>query len=268
MCAMSPSDRGEQVVAALRIERVTVVFGGVRAVSDLSMTAPEGSVVSIIGPNGAGKTTLLNAVSGFARTRSGSIHCGEVDLTHAPAARRASLGIARTFQNLQLFRSMSLLDNVVTGSHTRLRTGVLGGFVYWPRAAAEDTAARARAMDVLDQVGIARYAHRPAGSLPFGVQKMAGVARALAMTPRILLLDEPAAGMTQREVDAFAEFVLSVRAAHALTVVLVEHNMSLVMGLSDSIVVMNGGALLAEGKPTEIRENPAVLAAYLGAPGK
>jgi branched-chain amino acid transport system ATP-binding protein len=248
----------------LVVEELTVAYGGVRAVDALSLAVPARMVVSIIGPNGAGKTTLLNAISGFARPQSGTIRYADVDLTRLPASRRAALGIARTFQDLQLFPRLSLLENVIIGSHSRLSTGLISGMFYWPKAAAEDARARAEAMELLERVNIAQYAKQRVATLPFGIQKMAGIARALALKPRLLLLDEPAAGMSHHEVESFICFIQELRAEHNLTILLVEHNMELVMGLSDRVVVMNHGRQLAAGSPGEIRTNPAVMAAYLG----
>lgn len=248
----------------LTVSRLSVTFSGVHALSDLSLEVPDGTILALIGPNGAGKTTLLNVVSGFVRPQSGFVRYGDIDLTRLPAWGRARLGIGRTFQNLQVFGSLSLLDNVIIGRHSRSRTGLIGAMVRWGRAATEDARSREAAMAILGRLGIERYAERRVSELPFGVQKMAGLARALALEPRLVLLDEPAAGMSRLEVDRFAMLMRRIQEEWHLTVVLVEHNMGLVMRLADHVVVVDRGRRLAGGLPEEMRRDPAVLATYLG----
>ena len=251
--------QGEPLLAA---REVTIAFGGVRAVDGLSFEVPAGAIVSLIGPNGAGKTTVLNGLSGFVRA-SGSVRFQGIELLKQPAHRRAALGIGRTFQNLQLFSDMTLLENVLTGQHARLGGNVLLDALRFPVVAGERRA-RAEAMELLRFLSLERYADRRAGALPFGVQKLAGVARALAVRPTLLLLDEPAAGLNRQEASALGELIGGLTREFGLAVLLVEHNMRLVMGISDYLVVMAEGRKLTEGTPAEVRRDPAVIAAYLG----
>lgn len=251
-----------QAEPLLAAREVTIAFGGVRAVDGLNFEVPAGAIVSLIGPNGAGKTTVLNSLSGFVRA-SGSVRFQGIELLKQPAHRRAALGIGRTFQNLQLFSDMTLLENVLTGQHARLGGNVLLDALRFPVVAGERRA-RAEAMELLRFLSLERYADRRAGALPFGVQKLAGVARALAVRPTLLLLDEPAAGLNRQEASALGELIGGLTREFGLAVLLVEHNMRLVMGISDYLVVMAEGRKLTEGTPAEVRRDPAVIAAYLG----
>jgi branched-chain amino acid transport system ATP-binding protein len=249
--------------AILSLHELSVAFGGVRAVHALSFDVRPRSIVALIGPNGAGKTTALNAISGFVRA-SGSVRYRGTELLRKPAHARASLGIGRTFQNLQLFRGMTLLENVVTGRHTTLGGNLLLDMLWFP-VAGREREARDRAMAILQTLRIDGYASAAVEGLPFGIQKLAGVARALAVDADLLLLDEPAAGLNRSEVDAFGDLVQRLRDERGITVVLVEHNMRLVMGISDTIVVLDQGEKLMEGSPDAVRDDPRVIEAYLGA---
>jgi branched-chain amino acid transport system ATP-binding protein len=251
-----------QADALLSLRDLAIAFGGVHAVEGLSFDVPKGAIVSLIGPNGAGKTTVLNSISGFVRAR-GSIHFEDMELLGKPAYRRAQLGIGRTFQNLQLFGSMTLLDNVLVGQHSSLAGNVFLDMLRVP-VLADERRARQRAQELLRLLNIERLAHRRAEGLPFGVQKLAGVARALAMSPRLLLLDEPAAGLNPREAEGLAALIVSLRRELGVTILLVEHNMRLVMRISDRIVVLDEGRKLTEGLPGQIISDPAVIEAYLG----
>jgi branched-chain amino acid transport system ATP-binding protein len=246
----------------LSLRDVSIAFGGVHAVEGVSFDVPEGAIVSLIGPNGAGKTTLLNSVSGFVKA-AGSIRFRDVELIKQAPHRRAGLGIGRTFQNLQLFHSMTLLDNIIAGQHVRLGGNILQDIIRFPIVEREREA-HARGLAVLSTLGIERYAHRRVGGLPFGVQKLAGVARALAPQPVLLLLDEPAAGLNRKEADTLGSMISSLRQELGVTILLVEHNMRLVMGISDHVVVLDDGMKLTEGSPREVIGNAEVIEAYLG----
>ncbi|HEV3310945.1 MAG TPA: ABC transporter ATP-binding protein [Chloroflexota bacterium] len=250
----------------LTLSDLTIRFGGVDAVSGFSLAVPPGRVTSVIGPNGAGKTTLLNCISGFTRPQSGSIHLHEHDLTKARTWRRADAGVGRTFQNLQLFQRMTVLENVVCGYHVHQHTTVATGLLYWGWAARDDRASRKWAMSVLERVGLEVEANRPAASLPLASQKLLGVARALACRPRLLLLDEPAAGLSQPAMEGLGDLVTRLAQDDGLAIILVEHNMGLVMRVSDHVVVMNQGKLLAQGTPDAMQAHPEVLEVYLGGP--
>ncbi len=246
----------------LALSQVNVGFGGVRAVDGLSFSVEAGSIVSLIGPNGAGKTTALNAISGFVSASGSVSFCGR-ELLKLPAHRRAGLGIGRTFQNLQLFTGLSLLDNILIGQHVPLGGNVALDALRFPVLRREREATK-RAHEILEELGIERYAARGVEDLPFGVQKLAGVARALALTPSLLLLDEPAAGLSHAEVMGLGTVVEKLQRTRGLTILLVEHNMRLVMSISERIVVLDEGRTLAEGSPAEVRLNPMVVEAYLG----
>lgn len=246
----------------LCLRDVTANFGGIRAVDRLSFDVAAGTIVSLIGPNGAGKTTVFNVISGFVRAR-GSVRFSGVELLGRPPYRRSGLGLGRIFQNLQLFDDMTLLDNILVGEHASLGGNVLFDLVRFPLAARERTA-RMRATEIARMLGLQDYLHRPARTLPLGFQKLAGVARALAGGTEMLLLDEPAAGLSRQESEALGDLIVGLRHDIGLTILLVEHNMRLVMGISDRVVVLREGRKLAEGSPAEIRRNPAVIEAYLG----
>lgn len=249
-------------MAALELGAVSVAFGGLRAVDDLSCSIADGSIKGIIGPNGAGKTTLFNAISGITAPSSGRILLDGVDITALRPHRRAALGMARTFQNLQLFAEMSLLENVMIGAHTRLRAGWGAGLLGLSRD--EEHRAEALARDKLGLLGLEERAAELAGNLGFADAKLLEIARALASEPRLLLLDEPIAGVPPADQNRIADVIRTVNAS-GVTIVLVEHNMRVVMNLCHDILVMNHGARLAEGEPASVARNPEVIAAYLGA---
>lgn len=253
-----------QASPLLEIHNLTVRFGGLVAINALDLQIVEGEIFALVGPNGAGKTTVLNSISGLIKPAAGTIQFAGQELLSLPAHRRASLGIGRTFQQLQLFSSMTVLDNLLTAQHTQLQTGILSGVLPFWRSKREDASARQRALETLVQLGLDSYAQRIAGSLPFGIQKLVGVARALVLHPRLVLLDEPAAGVPPQEVQELATRLRFWQKELSTTLLLIEHNMRLVQTVADRVCVLDYGSKLAEGEPRTVLSNPAVLTAYLG----
>jgi ABC-type branched-subunit amino acid transport system ATPase component len=247
----------------LVLENVLRAFGGVKAVDDATFTVERGEVHGLIGPNGAGKTTLLNLISGLMPPTSGSISLDGKRVDRLPAQKVAALGISRTYQNIRLFSGLSAVDNVVVGQHLRRHSPFLERIIPLPAARAEEAAARAKAMEGLARVGLRERALTPASSLSYGEQRRVEIARALAAEPKLLLLDEPTAGMNPPEASEVAKLVREV-AREGRSVLLVEHNVRLVMELCDRITVLNFGKVIARGTPAEVGKDPAVIAAYLG----
>jgi len=251
--------------ALLEAQGVTLAFGGVRALSDVSFTVRPGTITAVIGPNGAGKTSLFNTISGFYRPAQGHITFKGQDITRIPAPRRAGMGLARSFQNIALFRGMTVLDNIKLGRHAQLKTHVLDALLYLGRARREEAELRRDIEErIIDFLEIDHIRHAPVSALSYGLQKRVEMARALAMQPEILMLDEPVAGMNREETEDMARFILDVRAEWGVTVLMVEHDMGMVMDLSDHVVVLNFGQVIARGTPTQVQADPEVARAYLG----
>ncbi len=249
--------------ALLSVEKLAKGFGGLQAVNHISFEVREGQIKALIGPNGAGKTTIFNLLTGMLPADRGIVTFAGRALLRMPAHRIAALGVGRTFQTALLFDQMTVLENVMVGRHLHGRTSILAAALRTRGVAAEERAHHEAAMARLEQAGLADCAHSPADSLPIGRRKLVEVARALAAEPRLLLMDEPAAGLNMRETDQMGALIQSIRDG-GVTVLLVEHDMSLVMSICDEILVLDHGDRLAEGPPDEIRHNEAVLAAYLG----
>jgi branched-chain amino acid transport system ATP-binding protein len=248
----------------LDVHNISLSFGGVKALSDISFNVREHEIRAIIGPNGAGKSSMLNCINGVYTPQQGNITFRGQTFSHMDSHQVAVMGVARTFQNLALFKGMSVLDNIMTGRNLRMKSNLLLQALRWGSAEREEMVHRRKVEEIIDFLEIQPYRKTPVGQLPYGLQKRVDLGRALALEPQVLLLDEPMAGMNVEEKQDMCRFILDVNDEFGTTVVLIEHDMGVVMDISDRVVVLDYGKKIGDGTPDEVRRNPEVISAYLG----
>ncbi len=248
----------------LKLEHITKRFGGLVAVSDFNLDLKEGELLGLIGPNGAGKTTIYNVITGVAPATEGKVIFNEIDITQMPPDKIAKLGIVRTFQNIRLFSSMTVLDNVRTAFHLRVKSNIFGTILAFPGYLKEEKYIEEKSWELIEDMGLKDVAEFKASGLPYGLQRKLEIARALATSPKILLLDEPAAGMNPDETLELNKLILRIKEKYNLTVIVIEHDMKVIMNICERIIVIDHGITIAEGNPEQIQKNPEVIKAYLG----
>jgi branched-chain amino acid transport system ATP-binding protein len=249
----------------LAVEGLSLRFGGLQALADVSFGVQPGSITALIGPNGAGKTSLFNCISGFYKPQAGDVLFQGKTITATPPPQRAHLGLARSFQNIALFRGMTVLQNIKLGRHSHMKTGLLDSLVYWGRARREEDALTREVDDsIIELLDLQAARDESVANLSYGMRKRVEIARALAMRPAVLLLDEPVAGMNREETESVAHLIQKVRREWGVSVLMVEHDMGMVMDISDHVVVLSFGRLISQGRPTDVQKHPEVIAAYLG----
>lgn len=250
--------------ALLRIQNLRLNFGGIKAVDDVNFEVLSGDIVGLVGPNGSGKTSVLNIISGLYKPNGGKVIFDGKDITGIAPHRVASLGIARSFQLVELFRLMTVLENLLLGCHTAIKANIFSSGIYWGFAQKQEIAFRQRVEEIIDFMELQRYRKQLVGSLPIGIQKLVGVARALCMQPKMMLLDEPSSGMNRQEKEDMARFLLRIKYEMGIPIVWVEHDMKMIGDLADRLIVLHYGCKIAEGSLEEVRQNPKVAQAFFG----